>query len=371
MTGPLGGYRIVEMGGIGPGPMCAMLLADLGADVVRIERPGGDELGIGIEPKYNLLLRNRRRIALDVKKAGEALMALQLIERADALIEGYRPGVMERLGLGPETFLTRNPRLVYGRMTGWGQTGPLAEAAGHDLNYIALTGALHAIGRAGGPPTPPLNLVGDFGGGALYLALGIVSALLEAKTSGKGQVVDVAMTDGAASLMTTFFGLAASGRLSHERGTNTLDSGAPFYDVYRCKDGDYIAIAAIEPKFRAELYRRIGLDAAEAHAAGGDRSGWPAEKARIQQRIAERTRDEWCRLLEGTDACVAPVLSVREAPLHPHNIARGTFVEIDGIVQPAPAPRFSRSVPDMPTGPSAELSDPSAVLAAWGRHEGR
>ncbi len=365
MMGPLAGHRVLEFGSIGPGPMCAMLLADLGADVLHIERPGGDELGLGTPPRFNLLLRNRPRLALDLKRPADAACALELVDRADVLIEGYRPGAMERLGLGPDTCLARNPRLVYGRMTGWGQTGPLADVAGHDLNYIALTGALHAIGRKDGPPTPPLNLVGDFGGGALYLAFGITCALIEAAKSGRGQVVDAAMTDGAASLMTAFYGLQAAGRLDSRRGSNVLDSGAPFYEVYRCKDGKYLSIAAIEPKFRAGLYRRLGFDPADANAAG-DAAQWPAEKQRIAARIAEFTRDEWVRWFEGYDACVAPVLSLDEAPHHPHNEARGTFVEIDGIVQPAPAPRFSRTVPGTPTPPATAAIDLRAALASWG-----
>ena len=363
--GPLEGYRVIEFGGIGPGPMCAMMLADMGADVLRIERPGGDELGLGTEPRHNPLLRGRPRIALDLKRPGDGTVALEFVDRANVLVEGYRPGAMERLGLGPEVCLSRNPRLVYGRMTGWGQSGPLANSAGHDLNYIALSGALHSIGRAGAPPTPPLNLVGDFGGGALYLAFGIACALLEAGKSGRGQVVDAAMVDGAASLMTMFYGLHAASAMSTERGTNVLDSGAPYYDVYACRDGTYLSVAAIEPKFRAELYRRLGLDPAQAHAAENP-ANWAAQRALIASRIAERTRDEWCRELEGTDACVTPVLSVAEAPGHRHNRERGTFVEIGGVVQPAPAPRFSRTQPATPTPPAAGTIEVAQALSAWG-----
>ena len=363
--GPLAGHRVLEFGSIGPGPMCAMLLADLGADVLHFERPGGDELGLGTETRFNILLRNRPRVALDLKRPNDAACVFEFIDRADVLIEGYRPGAMERLGLGPDACFARNPRLVYGRMTGWGQSGPLAKSAGHDLNYIALTGALHAIGRAGSSPTPPLNLVGDFGGGALYLAFGIACALIEAKKSGKGQVVDAAMTDGAASLMTAFYGLQAADLHNGERGTNVLDSGAPYYEVYRCKDGKYLSIAAIEPKFRADLYRRLGFDPAGAHAASNPET-WPAEKQRIAGRIAEFTRDEWVRWFEGHDACVAPVLSLAEAPHHPHNEARSTFVEIDGIMQPAPAPRFSPTVPQTPKPPAAGPIDLHDALAAWG-----
>ncbi len=363
--GPLHGTRIVEMGGIGPGPMCAMLLADMGADVVRIERPGGDAMGLKTPPRFNLLLRGRPRIALDLKRAGDVAIVLELIERADALIEGFRPGAMERLRLGPDVCLARNPRLVYGRMTGWGQEGPLAQTAGHDLDYIALTGALAAIGRSGAPPSPPLNLVGDFGGGALYLAFGIVCALTETRGSGRGQVVDAAMTDGAASLMTMFYGLHAAGAHTSERGDNTLDSGAPYYDVYRCADGSWLAVAAIEMPFRRELFRLLELDESEAVAAD-DKVNWPRIKVLIAERIAERTRDAWCRILDGTDACAAPVLTLAEAPDHPHNRSRGTFVEIDGILQPAPAPRFSRTAPETPRPPAVELAKVENVLAEWG-----
>lgn len=362
--GPLAGYRIVEFGGIGPGPMCAMLLADLGADVVRIERPDGGELGLQTPVRFNLLLRGRRRVALDLKKPGDRAELLQLIGLADALIEGYRPGAMERLGLGPDECLVRNPRLVYGRMTGWGQDGPLAKAAGHDLNYIGLTGVLDAIGREGQPPTPPLNLVGDFGGGALYLALGVVAALLEVRGSGLGQVVDAAMVDGAASLMTMFHGLAAAGVTNGQRGRNVLDSGAPFYDVYPCSCGGYIAVAAIETKFRAQLFKGLGLEGGEV-AAADDPAQWPRLKAVISERIANRTREDWVGVFEGTDACVTPVLSLAEAPGHPHGTARGAYVEIDGIVQPAPAPRFSRTVPATPLGPDLDLTRVGEVIAAW------
>ena len=362
--GPLKGFRIVEMGGIGPGPMCAMLLADMGADVVRIERPGGDALGLKTPARYNLLLRGRPRVALDLKRPADFDMALALIDQADALTEGFRPGAMERLGLGPDVCLARNPRLVYGRMTGWGQDGPLAHAAGHDLDYIALTGALAAIGRAGEPPAPPLNLVGDFGGGALYLAFGIVCALLEARGSGQGQVVDAAMVDGAASLMTMFYGLAAAGALSPKRGDNVLDSGAPYYEVYCCADGNWLAVAAIEMPFRLALFRLLGLDEADA-VASEDRAEWPRVKALIAGRIGERSRDEWSAVFEGSDACTAPVLTLAEAPQHPHNRARATFVEIGGIVQPAPAPRFSRTQPVTPSPPAESITDAIDILRAW------
>ena len=315
--GPLAGIKIVELTGIGPGPMCAMLLADLGATVLRIDRPEPSDLGVPRPLRYDLLLRGRRCLALDLKHPEGKALALRLIERADALIEGFRPGVTERLGLGPEDCLARNPRLVYGRVTGWGQEGPLAQAAGHDLNYIALAGAVHAFGRHGQPPTPPLNLIGDFGGGALYLAFGVVCGILEAQRSGRGQVVDAAMVDGAASLMTAFFGMMAAGLGSHERGTNILDTGAHFYEVYECADGRWISVAAIEGKFYAELLRRLDIDPATMPSQQMDRDHWPEAKARLAALFKTRTRDEWCALLEGTDACFAPVLTTDEAPRPP------------------------------------------------------
>jgi len=363
--GPLAGYKIIEMAGIGPAPMCAMLLADLGATVLRIDRQQPSGLGLPSATRFNLLNRSRHAIAVDLKRAEGVELVLRLAGQADALIEGFRPGVMERLGLGPEPCLARNPKLVYGRMTGWGQDGPLAQAAGHDLNYIALAGVLHAIGRAGAPPTPPLNLVGDFGGGALYLAFGVACGLLEAQRSGKGQVVDAAMVDGAASLMTIFFALHAAGNFSTTRGENILDSGAFFYDVYECADGGYVSLAPIEDKFLEELLRRMEIDPATMPAKL-DRRRWPEAKAKLAARFKTRTREEWCRLLEGSDACFAPVLSLAEAPSHPHNLARGTFIEIDGIVQPAPAPRFSRTPAQPPTPPEAPGERGIASLAGWG-----
>jgi alpha-methylacyl-CoA racemase len=360
--GPLTGFRIVEIAGIGPAPMCAMLLADLGADVLRVERIGPSGLGIEKPARFEITNRSRRAVAVDLKKPQGVETVLRLAAGADAFIEGFRPGVTERLGIGPEACLARNPRLVYGRMTGWGQTGPLAQAAGHDLNYIALAGVLHAIGRVGQKPTPPLNLVGDFGGGALYLALGIACGLLEAQRSGKGQVVDAAMTDGAASLMTMFFGMRAAGQLTTERGTNILDSGAFFYEVYECADGNHVAVAPIEDKFLAELFRLIELDPAD-FPARHDAKTWPTAKEKLAAIFRTKTREEWCRLLEGSDACFAPVLSLAEAPNHPHNKARGTFVTVDGIVQPAPAPRFSRTPAATPTPPEEPAS---AALREWG-----
>jgi len=364
--GPLAGIKILELTGIGPGPMCGMLLADLGAIVLRIDRPEPSDLGVPRPLRFDLLLRGRRCLALDLKHPDGKALALRLIERADALIEGFRPGVTERLGLGPEDCLARNPRLVYGRVTGWGQEGPLAQAAGHDLNYIALAGAVHAFGRQGQPPTPPLNLIGDFGGGALYLAFGVVCGILEAQRSGRGQVVDAAMVDGAASLMTAFFGMMAAGLGSHERGTNTLDTGSHFYEVYECADGRWVSVAAIEGKFYGELLRHLDIDPATLPPQM-DRDHWPEAKARLAALFKTRTRDEWCRVLEGTDACFAPVLTTDEAPHHPHNEMRRTFVEIDGIVQPAPAPRFSRSVPDVPIPPQppSRLEEADPILADW------
>ena len=363
--GPLAGIKVVELAGIGPGPMGAMVLADMGATVLRIDRPGGSGLGLQRPLRYDLLLRGRYSIAVDLKAAAGRALALRLVEEADALIEGFRPGVTERLGLGPEDCLARNPRLVYGRVTGWGQDGELAQAAGHDINYISLAGALHAFGQHDGPPTPPLNLLGDFAGGALYLAFGIVCGILEARRSGQGQIVDAAMVDGVASLMTSFHGAVAAGLASHERGTNHLDGGAHFYNAYECADGRWISIAPIEGKFYAELLRRLDIDPATMPPQM-DREGWRAAQARLADLFRTRTRDEWCALLEGTDSCFAPVLTIDEAPSHPHNAARRTYVEIDGIVQPAPAPRFSRTVPDLPIPPQPSAPEQAeAALAAW------
>jgi alpha-methylacyl-CoA racemase len=363
--GPLAGLKIVEMAGIGPAPMCAMLLADLGATVLRVDRREPSGLGLPNATRFSVLHRSRHAIAVDLKHPGGVDLVLRLVGEADALIEGFRPGVMERLGLGPEPCLKRNPRLIYGRMTGWGQDGPLSHASGHDLNYIALAGVLHAIGRAGQPPTPPLNLVGDFGGGALYLALGVTAGIIEAQRSGKGQVVDAAMVDGAASLAAMFWGLRAAGHLSQTRGENVLDSGAFFYDVYECKDGKYVSLAAIEDKFLAEFLRLMEIDPRDMPAKM-DKHRWPEAKAKLAERFKTRTRDEWCRLLEGSDACFAPVLSMDEAPLHPHNLARETFVEVDGIVQPRPAPRFGRTPSGPPRPPEAPGERGNVSLANWG-----
>jgi alpha-methylacyl-CoA racemase len=345
--GPLHGLTVLELAGIGPGPMCCMLLADLGADVIRIDRLEPSGLGVPMQRKHDVHGRNRRSIAIDLKTPAGRDTVLRLAARADVLIEGFRPGVAERLGLGPADCEAVNPGLVYGRMTGFGQDGPLAQAAGHDLNYIALTGALDAIGPAGGAPVPPLNLVGDYGGGALYLAFGILAAIHERQRSGRGQVVDAAMVDGAASLVSLFHGLHASGMWNEPRGHNLLDGGAPFYATYETSDGRWVSLAPLEPKFFAEMAQRIGLPD-EYVRRQYDRRCWPEMRAAIAERIRSRTRDEWCALLEGTDACFAPVLTLAEASGHPHAQARGAFVEVAGIAQPGPAPRFGRSEPDVP-----------------------
>ncbi|WP_043364389.1 CaiB/BaiF CoA-transferase family protein [Belnapia sp. F-4-1] len=355
--GPLKGLRVLEFAGIGPGPFCAMVLADLGAEVIRLERKGAPP-----PPPEDFVLRGRRTIALDLKSPAAIEATLRLVDSADALIEGFRPGVMERLGLGPDTCLARNPRLAYGRMTGWGQEGPLAQSAGHDIDYIALTGALHAIGRPGERPVPPLNLVGDYGGGGMLLALGLLAAMLEAKGSGRGQVVDAAMVDGAALLMAPIYAAKARGRWSQQRGTNMLDGGAPWYDTYECADGRSIAVGPIEPQFFALMCEKLGLDASRFPDRMSP-SAWPALKGELIAIFRGRTRDDWAALFEGTDACIAPVLDMDEAPLHPHNQARNTFLNRDGIVQPAPAPRFSRT-PAEPGPPAQPATD--AVLADCG-----
>ncbi len=363
--GPLAGYKVVEIAGIGPGPMCAMLLSDMGAEVLRVDRIRPSGLGLAIPPRFDLLNRGRRSVAIDLKKKEGLKIALRLVEQADVLIEGFRPGVAERLGIGPEDCFARNPKLIYGRVSGWGQEGPLARAAGHDINYIALVGALHAIGRAGETPVPPLNLVGDFGGGALYLAFGIVCGLLEASKSGQGQVVDAAMVDAVASLMTVFYGLQAMGIWTDQRGENILDGGAHFYDVYETADGKYVSIGAIEPKFYAELLRLTGLDGEDLpHQM--DRTKWPEMHERLRAVFKTKTRDEWCTIMEGTDVCFAPVLSIEEAPNHRHNKTRGTFVEIDGQIQPAPAPRFSRTNPEIQGPPPEPGQHTDEALADWG-----
>ncbi len=362
--GPLHGLKVLELASIGPGPMAAMLLADLGATVIRVDRKEASGLGVQRPERFDLLLRNRRSVPLDLKDPAAVELVLQMVEKADVLIEGFRPGVTERLGLGPEVCLARNPKLIYGRITGWGQTGPLAQAPGHDINYIALAGALHAIGRAGQPPTPPINLVGDFGGGTLYLVMGVLAALHDCKTSGKGQVVDAAMVDGVASLMTQPHGTRAAGMMSTERGTNITDGGAPFYEVYRCSDGEWVALGAVEKKFYAEALRVLELESLLGEQ--WNRATWGACKTLIAAKFAQRTRAQWCEAFEGVEACFAPVLNLDEAPQHPHFQARGTYVDVAGVVQPAPAPRFSRSTPDtpLPFRPwKAEEGD--AILAPW------
>ncbi|HSV72052.1 MAG TPA: CaiB/BaiF CoA-transferase family protein [Methylibium sp.] len=363
MPGPLSGLRLVEFVGLGPAPFCAMLFADLGAEVIRIDRPGAGG-ALGVEPRHDLPARGRRSLVLDLRSGDAREAALQLVARADALIEGYRPGVMERLGLGPDDCLARQPKLVYGRMTGWGQTGPLAQTAGHDIDYLALSGALHAIGRAGAPPVPPLNYVADYGGGAMLLAFGLLAALHEARGSGLGQVVDAAMIDGASLLSTMFHGLRAAGQWSDQRGENLLDGGAPYYDCYACADGRHVAVGAIEPQFQAELLQRLGL--AGDFTAPVERPDWPRLRARLTSVFATRTRADWTAVFEGSDACVAPVLSFAEAPRHPQHAARGSFVEVDGLVQPAPAPRFSRTPAATPGAPARPGAHGEAILHDWG-----
>ncbi len=363
-SGPLSGLKVVEFAGIGPGPMCGMLLADLGAEVLRVDRLAPSGLGIERAPKFDLLNRGKRSIAVDLKAAEGVAFARRLVACSDALIEGFRPQTMERLGLGPEPCLAQQPKLVYGRVTGFGQTGPLALTAGHDLNYIALSGALHAIGRAGAPPTPPLNLVGDFGGGGLLLAFGMLAALWNTQRGGAGQVVDAAMVDGAAMLMTSLYGMLNSGMHTGPRGTNLLDSGAPHYEVFRCADGAYVSVAPIELKFRRVLLERLGL-AADAFDFD-DAARWGESKARLAAIFETRTRAQWCELLEGSDACFAPVLAPLEAPTHPHNQARATFVDIGGVVQPAPAPRFSATPAALPRAPHTADEGALEQVQRWG-----
>jgi len=367
MAGPLSGYRIIELAGIGPGPFAAMMLADMGAEVVRVERAKAVNGPAPGTSHYDVLLRGRRNIAIDLKHPEGVATLLDLVASADGLIEGFRPGVMERLGIGPEVCLERNPRLVFGRMTGWGQSGPFAEAAGHDINYIALAGALAHFGRAGEAPVPPLNMVGDFGGGGMFLAFGVVCALLEAQRSGLGQIVDAAMVDGAAVLMSMFWSFRSIGVFDEtQRGTNLLDTGAHFYDVYQCADGEYISIGSIEPQFYAELLRLAGLDDDPEFVKQMDKSAWPHLKQRLSDLFATKTRDEWCSLMEATDVCFAPVLTMSEAAEHHHNVDRGTFVEIAGTLQPAPAPRFSRTTPEVTMPPAHPGQHTTEILRDWG-----
>ncbi len=363
--GPLAGIKVIEIAGIGPGPFAAMMLADMGAEVLRVDRAQAVVGGDAGNPPLDLLNRGRRSIGVDLKQPDGVETVLRLVEGADALIEGFRPGVAERLGIGPDACRERNPRLVYGRMTGWGQEGPYAPTAGHDINYIALAGALHPIGRRGEAPVPPLNLVGDFGGGGLLLAFGVACALLERERSGEGQVIDAAMVDGAAVLTTMFYGLKAMGFWTTERGTNLLDTGAHFYDVYECADGEYVSIGSIEPQFYAELLRLSGLEGEDLpHQM--DRGQWPALKERFAQVFRQKTRAEWCEIMEGSDVCFAPVLSLDEAHQHPHNRHRQTFVEVAGVTQPAPAPRFSRTEPEIARPPAHPGQHTDEALADWG-----
>lgn len=363
--GPLAGIKVVEFAALGPAPMGAMLLADMGAEVLRIERKStGRPTAELFDPKIDILNRSRRVVALDLKKPEAIETALRLIAQADVLLEGYRPGVMERLGLGPEVCLARNPKLVYGRMTGWGQTGPLAHTAGHDINYLSLSGALHAIGERGGKPVAPLNLVADCGGGAMLLAMGVLAGVISARQTGKGQVVDAAMTDGAAVLMSMMYTLKAMGQWTQTRGDNLLDGGAHFYDTYPCADGKWLSVGAIEPQFYALLLEKAGI-ADPDFQAQWDKAQWPQLKQKLAAVLLGKTRDEWCAIFEGSDACVAPVLDMDEAPDYPHNRERQTFIEVNGITQPAPAPRFSGTPSAAPRPPSPG-SDPQPTLSAWG-----
>jgi alpha-methylacyl-CoA racemase len=357
--GPLEGVKILEFAGIGPGPFCGMLLSDLGADVVRIDRKGGGRSG-----KTDVTARGRRSVAMDLKVPASMEACLKLMEAADAVFEGFRPGVMERLGLGPEVALKRNPKLVYGRMTGWGQTGPYSQAAGHDMNYIAISGALHAIGTQD-KPIPPLNLVGDFGGGALYLAFGLLAGVIQARATGRGQVIDCAMSDGAASLMAMFYGMRASGMWKGERRANLLDGGAHFYDTYKCADGRWISIASIEPQFYALLLEKTGISDPDFNGQM-NRDQWPSLKEKLAALILAKSRDEWCAIMDATDVCFAPVLTMDEAPSHPHNAARNTFVDVEGVVQPAPAPRFSATPGEIARPPPVIGAHNLEALSDWG-----
>ena len=365
--GPLTGYKIIEIAGIGPGPFAAMMLSDMGAEVIRVERVQAVRDTQSSNANWDVMQRGRKNVAIDLKHADGVEALLQLVEKADAMIEGFRPGVMERLGVGPDVCLARNKKLVFGRMTGWGQDGPYANAAGHDINYIALAGALAHFGRAGEAPVPPLNMVGDFGGGGMLLAYGVVCALLEAQRSGAGQVVDAAMVDGSAILMSMFWGFKNIGlHDENARGTNMLDSGAHFYDVYKCSDGKFVSIGSIEPQFYAQLLQLTGLAEDAEFANQQDRTMWPKLKQRLTEVFATKTQAEWCKMMEGTDVCFAPVLTMSEAAKHPHNVARKTFIEIAGTTQPAPAPRFSRTVASLPTAPVGAGANTREVLQSWG-----
>ncbi|MBW2400121.1 MAG: CoA transferase [Deltaproteobacteria bacterium] len=362
LSGPLMGLRIIEIGGIGPGPFCAMMLADMGAEVIRVNRSAGTTMDVAELP---FLARGRRSIALDLKTEAGLEALLKLVEKADGLIEGFRPGVTERLGFGPEICLERNPAIVYGRMTGWGQTGPMAQMAGHDINYISLSGALGTIGRKDEAPLAPLNLVGDFGGGGMLLAFGVLAALLERQRSGRGQVVDASMVEGSALLMTMMYEMLGAGFWNLERGTNSLDCGAPFYDSYECADGKFISLGSLEPKFFAVLIDLLGLEPSD-QAGRNDPANWPSLRERIGTTVRQRTRKEWEDVLGGSDACFAPVLDMSEAPSHPHNVARETFIDVGGVIQPAPAPRFSRT-PGRVSAPAATRGEHGReILADWG-----
>ena len=366
-NGPLSGYRIIEIAGIGPGPFAAMMLADMGAEVIRVERAQSVRGQAPDGAHWDVLLRGRRNVAIDLKNPDGVEALLLLVEHADALIEGFRPGVMERLGIGPDACIARNPKLVFGRMTGWGQDGPYAASAGHDINYISLAGALAHFSRAGEAPVPPLNMVGDFGGGGMFLAYGVVCALLEAQKSGKGQVVDSAMVDGSAVLMSMFWAMKNIGIFDENKpGTNLLDTGAHFYDVFECSDGKYVSIGSIEPQFYALLLEKTGLADDPAFAKQMDASHWPALKIKLADVMRTKTSAQWCKIMEGTDVCFAPVLTMSEAAKHPHNVARQTFIEVDGVTQPAPAPRFSRTATALPTAPAHAGQHSRAVLADWG-----
>jgi alpha-methylacyl-CoA racemase len=370
VAGPLAGFKVIELAGIGPGPFAAMMLSDMGAEVIRVERAQAVRGPAPETPAWDVLQRGRRNLALDLKHPDGVAALLSLVERADALIEGFRPGVMERMGIGPDVCLARNPKLVFGRMTGWGQEGPYASAAGHDINYISLAGALAHFGRQGEPPTPPLNMVGDFGGGGMLLAYGVVCGLLEAQRSGQGQVVDAAMVDGAAVMMTMFWAMKQIGIYDEtRRGENLLDTGAHFYDVYRCADGRYISVGSIEPQFYAELLRLTGLADDPEFALQMDRDLWPVLKGRLEKLFHSKTSAEWCSIMEGSDVCFAPVLTMSEAAEHPHNVARRTFIDVAGTRQPAPAPRFSRTSPEVGSPPAHPGQHTREVLLDWGLGE--
>ena len=363
--GPLAGLRVLEFEAIGPGPFCGMMLADMGADVLLVDRAHDAQLGLGRDRQFDVMLRGRRSVTLDLKTEQGVAAALLLADKADAIIEGFRPGVMERLGLGPAVMLARNPRLVYGRMTGWGQQGPMADRAGHDINYIALSGVLHAIGRAGEAPVPPLNLVGDFGGGGMLLAFGVACGIIEARTSGRGQVVDAAMVDGASTLSAMFAGLLASGRWTEARGDNILDTGAPWYECYETQDGKFVSVGAIEPKFYGELVQRLGL-AGEVLPRQHERAGWPELRSRFAAAFRSKTRDAWCAVFDGSDACFAPVLTFSEARAHPHNVLRKGSVTINDVAQPAPAPRFQRTPGEIRSPAPQPGALGAEALADWG-----